>query len=92
MEKMIHTCNRSVKPSHVVPPALRAAAAASSFTAVALALIGLPLVAPRDSHAQETTAHDEEIASISPGPSAYDASCFRNGHPTSTGGGERRGT
>ena len=55
--------NRSVRPPHFVPPAPPFATVAISFTAVALALFGLPLVAPRDSDAQETTARDQGTAS-----------------------------
>ena len=46
-----------------VPPVPPVATAAISFAAVALALFGLPLVTPLDSHAQETSARDEEAAS-----------------------------
>ncbi len=46
-----------------VPPGPPVATAAISFAAVALALFGLPLVTPLDSHAQETPARDEEAAS-----------------------------
>ena len=47
----------------LLPPVPALPTAVISCPAVALALLGTSLVAPRDSHAQETIARDEEAAS-----------------------------
>ncbi len=64
--------------ANFLPPGSALPTAAISCAAVALGLFGLPLVAPGDSHAQETTARDEEAASTAQvkwqGPLAPDVS------------------
>lgn len=60
---MLHLQRLKCGFSDFIPPAPPSSTTAISFTVMALALFGLPLVAPRDIHAQETTARDEETAS-----------------------------
>ena len=61
--EMLYLHRRQYGFADFVRAAQRLATPAISLTALALALFGLPLVAPRDSHAQETAARDEESSS-----------------------------